>query len=207
MTTDRAAEERLDVGGRIAVAVLVIGILIGLIACFINPTPARAQVALPVVPLGYCQIATLSSSVQITASSCVGASFTATGSGTNLTTSSVTGAIKVGAALAGTGVPAGTYIVSQTSGTAGGAGVYVTSVATTSSAASLTSGGVPQGATQAHIEAEGKDVRYRDDGAAPTASVGQVIPLGTSILYSGTATALRFIETANPAKLNISFYR
>jgi hypothetical protein len=67
-----------------------------------------------------------------------GASFTGNGSGTNLTTSAVTGTIGIGDLVAGTGVPSATYIVSQTSGVAGGAGVYVTSNATTSSGASLT---------------------------------------------------------------------
>ena len=67
-----------------------------------------------------------------------GAAFTATGSGTNLTTSAVTGTIGIGDVIAGTGVPANTTIISQTSGTPGGAGVYVTSGATTSSGASLT---------------------------------------------------------------------
>lgn len=69
----------------------------------------------------------------------IGASFTGTGSGTNLTASAVTGEIKPGDRINGTGVPAGTNIVSQSSGTPGGAGVYVTSAATTSSGASLTS--------------------------------------------------------------------
>lgn len=68
-----------------------------------------------------------------------GASFTGTASGANLTASAVTGTIDIGDIIAGTGVPAGTTIVSQTSGTPGGAGVYVTSVATTASAAALTS--------------------------------------------------------------------
>lgn len=67
------------------------------------------------------------------------ATFTGTGSGTNLTASAVTGTIHVGDMISGTGVTAGTTIVSQTSGTTGGAGVYVTSAATTSSGASLTS--------------------------------------------------------------------
>lgn len=66
-----------------------------------------------------------------------GATFTGTGSGTNLTVSSVTGTIEVGDYLFGTGVPANTFVVSQTSGTPGGAGVYVTSNATTSVGASL----------------------------------------------------------------------
>ena len=61
------------------------------------------------------------------------ASFTATGSGTNLTVSAVTGFLAAGATISsrdGT-IPASTTIVSQTSGTTGGAGVYVTNNATT----------------------------------------------------------------------------
>jgi hypothetical protein len=75
------------------------------------------------------------------ATASMGATFTASGSGTNLTVSSVTGLISIGETISGTGVPAGTTIVSQTSGTTGGAGVYVTSVATTASAATVTSFG------------------------------------------------------------------
>lgn len=67
-----------------------------------------------------------------------GATFTATGSGTNLTASAVTGLIGIGDIVTGSGVPANTSIVSQTSGTTGGAGVYVTNNATTSSGAALT---------------------------------------------------------------------
>lgn len=67
----------------------------------------------------------------------VGATFTGTGSGTNLTASAVTGSIGIGDTVVGTGVPANTTIVSQTSGPAGGAGVYVTNNATTSSGNAL----------------------------------------------------------------------
>jgi hypothetical protein len=172
--------------------------------------PSQAQVTTPglqVVPLGYCQMTAVSSSAAITGATCVGASFTATGKGTALTTSSVTGVIKVGAQIAGTGVTAGTYIVSQTSGTTGGAGVYVTSAATTSSAQSLTAGGIPRGATLAYIQAESKNLRYRDDGAAPTTGIGVQIAAGASILYAGTMSALRFIEESATAKINILFYR
>jgi len=72
----------------------------------------------------------------------VGATFTGTGSGTNLTVSAVTGVIGLDDVVTGTGVPANTTIVSQTSGTPGGAGVYVTNNATTSSGAALTTNGV-----------------------------------------------------------------
>jgi hypothetical protein len=68
----------------------------------------------------------------------IGAQFTGTGSGTNLTASAVTGVIATGDLIVGTGAPGGTTILSQSSGTPGGAGVYVTSGATTSSGAALT---------------------------------------------------------------------
>lgn len=69
----------------------------------------------------------------------LGATFTGTGAGTNLTVTAVTGVLAVGQILFGSGVPGGTTILSQTSGTPGGAGVYVTSGATTSSSAALSS--------------------------------------------------------------------
>jgi hypothetical protein len=71
----------------------------------------------------------------------IGATFTATGTGQNLTVTAVTGFIAIGDAIAGTGVPVGTSITGQTSGTTGGAGVYTTSVATTAAAATVTSFG------------------------------------------------------------------
>lgn len=71
----------------------------------------------------------------------IGATFTATGTGTSLAVTSVTGLISIGDTISGTGIPAGTTIVAQVSGTAGGAGTYTTSVATTASAATVTSFG------------------------------------------------------------------
>lgn len=75
---------------------------------------------------------------EATVTASIGATFTGTQSGTNLTTTSVTGLISVGDTIAGTGVASGTKIVSQTSGTPGGAGVYVTSLSGTASSASCT---------------------------------------------------------------------
>ena len=66
------------------------------------------------------------------------AAFTATGSGTNLTVTAVTGFLSAGATISaydGT-IPSGTTIVSQSSGTTGGSGVYVTSGSTTIAGAS-----------------------------------------------------------------------
>jgi len=65
--------------------------------------------------------------------------FTATGSGTTLhVTTTPSNPIWPGCTLTGTGVPAGTVVISQASGTQGGIGCYTTNNATTSSGASLT---------------------------------------------------------------------
>jgi hypothetical protein len=76
-----------------------------------------------------------------TATGSIGSTFTATGTGTSLVVTAVTGLISIGDTIAGTGVPAGTTILAQVSGTPGGAGTYTTSVATTASAATVTSFG------------------------------------------------------------------
>lgn len=172
--------------------------------------PAMAQTTipgLPLAPLGYCQLSASQLAASIGLASCTRSAFTGTGSGTNLTTTSVSGIIKTGDTVTGTGVPAGTTIVSQTSGTTGGAGVYVTSGATTSSGASLTSGGIPPGATSVYLEAETAGVRYRDDGGAPTGSIGMIIASGGAIYYVGPASALRFILQTGSPLLNASFYK
>jgi len=86
----------------------------------------------------------------------VQATFTGTSSGTNLTTSAVTGTIHIGDTVAGAGpVAGGAAVLSQTSGTTGGAGVYVTDRALQVSAASLTAS-----STQAlgHLTVDGSGV-------------------------------------------------
>jgi hypothetical protein len=65
---------------------------------------------------------------------------------------------------------------------------------------------IPAGAKRAIIQAETQDVRWRDDGTAPTASVGMVISAGDRLAYTGSLAAIRFIEAAASAKLNISYY-
>ena len=72
-----------------------------------------------------------------------------------------------------------------------------------SSATGLT---VPQGTTLALIVPETNNVRWRDDGTAPTASVGMPIYLGASLSYDGDFNRIKFIETTASAKLNISYY-
>ena len=72
-------------------------------------------------------------------------------------------------------------------------------------AASLT---VPTGTTDVLLSAEGAPVRFRDDGVAPTTSVGMLLPIGVvPYLYSGTVSALQFIQASATGILNVSFYR
>lgn len=65
---------------------------------------------------------------------------------------------------------------------------------------------VPAGAKCIVVHAEGQAVRWRDDGASPTASVGMLLPVGGELRYDGSLLAIRFIETAASAKINVAFY-
>lgn len=56
------------------------------------------------------------------------------------------------------------------------------------------------------ITAEGQSVRWRDDGVAPTASVGMPLASGVTLQYDGDLTMIRFIEQTSGAKLNITYY-
>ena len=56
------------------------------------------------------------------------------------------------------------------------------------------------------IQALDQNVRYRDDGIDPTASTGVRIHAGETIWYTGDVRALKFIEEASSAELNILVY-
>ena len=68
------------------------------------------------------------------------------------------------------------------------------------------SSGNKQQPTFALIIAETQAVRWRDDGTAPTASVGMPLAVGVPLQYDGDLTKIRFIEQTASAKLNISYY-
>ena len=65
---------------------------------------------------------------------------------------------------------------------------------------------VPSGATLALIVPETQNVRWRDDGTAPTSSVGMPIFVGASLSYDGDLNRIRFIQQTASATLNVSYY-
>src|SRR5262249_22133062 len=58
---------------------------------------------------------------------------------------------------------------------------------------SACAGGIPARANIAWIGVESQGIRYRDDGTAPTASVGFPIPAGGTLFYVGTLSAIELI--------------
>lgn len=57
------------------------------------------------------------------------------------------------------------------------------------------------------LQCETQNVRYRDDGTDPTASVGLILVALTMYEFSIAQIArMKFIETAASAKLNIASY-
>ena len=60
--------------------------------------------------------------------------------------------------------------------------------------------------TIALITPESQGVRWRDDGSAPTASVGMPLAAGVTLQYDGDLHKIQFIEQTASAKLNISYY-
>lgn len=73
-----------------------------------------------------------------------------------------------------------------------------------SSATALT---IPSGAQMAIVQAEDQNVRWRDDGTAPTASVGMQLAAGAALQYTAAQLPqLEFIEETSGAILNISYY-
>lgn len=63
------------------------------------------------------------------------------------------------------------------------------------------------GARVALIQALVQNIRWRDDGTDPTSTVGTRLHAGETFMYFGDLKALRFIEEASGAEVNISAYK
>jgi hypothetical protein len=66
--------------------------------------------------------------------------------------------------------------------------------------------GLVGGPSIALITPEAQAVRWRDDGVAPSATVGMPLAVGVTLQYDGDLTQIQFFEQAGGAKLNISYY-
>ncbi len=84
----------------------------------------------------------------------------------------------------------------------------------TSSAVSLASGvpstgstGIPNGSTSVVIYVESAGIRWRDDGTAPTSSVGNPIAAGQAFVYSGALPKLQFIGQTGSPTVNVTYYQ
>lgn len=65
---------------------------------------------------------------------------------------------------------------------------------------------VPEGADYALVSAEADNVRYRDDGVDPTATLGSRILRDGHLWYTGDLTAFRAIGENEDGKLNVLYY-
>jgi hypothetical protein len=64
----------------------------------------------------------------------------------------------------------------------------------------------PAGTRRAIVQAEGGDLRWRDDGSEPTASVGMRIPAGGELRYDGADMGVLKFFGATGAIANIAYY-
>ena len=68
--------------------------------------------------------------------------------------------------------------------------------------------GIPAGANLAVIRTEGQAIRYRDDGTAPTAAIGQpILVADPPFVYQGTLSAFQLIQEGSNATVDVTFYK
>lgn len=65
---------------------------------------------------------------------------------------------------------------------------------------------VPDGSVFAMITPSTQAIRYRDDGTAPTATIGYPIAVGQTLKYTGGLTAIRLIQQTASASVDIAYY-
>jgi hypothetical protein len=72
---------------------------------------------------------------------------------------------------------------------------------------STITGGIPARARVAIISVETANARFRDDGTAPTASVGVQLVSGVApFVYMGDLTAIQFVAVSGSPVINAAFY-
>lgn len=71
---------------------------------------------------------------------------------------------------------------------------------------STITGGIPAGTSFARIQCTAQAVRWRADGTAPTAAVGQPLAIGAELLLAGDFARIQFIGQAAGAILDVTFF-
>lgn len=72
---------------------------------------------------------------------------------------------------------------------------------------SSVSGGIPAGTESVLLQPEAQNVRYRDDGTAPTTGIGLILVANTLYEFSpAQISRMQVIEVTATAKLNLAFY-
>ena len=67
---------------------------------------------------------------------------------------------------------------------------------------------VVEGTKLALCQAEAQQVRWRDDGTAPTATVGMILQPGDTLIYDAADMVnLKFIQVVAGAIVNVSQYK
>lgn len=77
---------------------------------------------------------------------------------------------------------------------------------------STCTGGIPNGANYAVVCNEGTAARWRDDGVAPTTTMGNILGTGTATApvcagFTTTFATLQWIAESGTAVLDFTFYR
>lgn len=75
--------------------------------------------------------------------------------------------------------------------------------ATLASAQNLTA---PVGTKMAYITSDASSVRWRDDGVAPTTTVGMLIASADGLIYAGDFSKIQFIAATGSPILSVSYY-
>ncbi len=78
--------------------------------------------------------------------------------------------------------------------------------ATLAAATGLTAPTPPR-VTVAMIQAEGGNLRWRDDGTDPDANTGMLLLEGDTLPYMGDLAAIKLIRVAAGALANVAYYR
>lgn len=66
--------------------------------------------------------------------------------------------------------------------------------------------GIPAGTQLLILQPQTQAIRWRDDGTAPTAAIGQPLAVGAELRYTGNPAALRVISQTAGAIVNVVAY-